>query len=56
MVCSILLGLVCTSSSSCTLHEMYKQHADNQFIAATDQFIGNTIRNGAEHKVERHSR
>ena len=39
MVGSIILGLVCTSSFSCTLHEMYKQHTDKQFITATDQFI-----------------
>jgi hypothetical protein len=39
MVGSILLGLVLgTSSFSCTLHEMDKQHTDKQFITARDQF------------------
>ena len=38
VVGSILLGLVGTSSFSCTLHEMDKQHTDKQFITARDQF------------------
>ena len=52
MVGSILLGLVGTSSFSCTLlHEMDKQHTDKQFITATDQFT-DTLRLHWKHNKE----
>ena len=51
MVGSIFLGLVGTSSFSCTLHEMNKQHTDKQFITATDQFI-DTLQLHWKHNTE----